>query len=142
MIDPGVYTFKITEAHIKVNKKEQKYLMLKLELLEGDSIGAVLSHTVVPWYEENWLHNIRSIFTEFDIQTYMLEYRDEDTLWVVSQLAVGEIVTGVVRQENVRFAKMYDYYGRSASSLDYPPGPYNSVYLTSKAIACQNLSEN
>lgn len=119
MLPKGYYNFKIIESNIKVNKQNKKFIQLKLEVQDGDFEGAVLYHHFIPWNEFNWMHNIKAIFTEQDIQTYMLEYRDEDTVWVVSQLALGELVRGKVRQER---------------ATTYVAVPYNSIYLSSKAI--------
>lgn len=119
MIDAGFYNFKIIESTIKVNKRHQKYISLKLEVQGGDYEGAILHHNFIPWNEFNWMHNIKSIFTEFDIETYMLEYSDEDTVWVVAQLALGEFVSGKVTQERAHL---------------YGGIPYNLVFLKSKAV--------
>lgn len=132
MIDPGTYKFKIIEANIKVNKQDKRYLQLKLEIQEGKWEGRVLIHHFIPWNTFNWMHNIKSIFTPEDIEIFMLEYYDENTMWVVCQLAVGELVTGKVKQE---VAGLY-----TTSSM--PPHRYNSVYLTSKVSACQSLSKS
>lgn len=122
MIDAGYYNFKIIESNIKVNKQNRKYINLKLEVQGGDYEGAVLYHNFIPWNDFNWMHNIKAIFTEHDILTYMLKCQDEDTVWVVSQLALGETVRGKVRQDRV------DIHGKYAGRL------YNSVYLSSKVI--------
>lgn len=119
MLDNGYYNFKIIESNIKVNKQNKKYIQLKLRVQDGDFEGEVLYHHFIPWNAFNWMHNIKAIFTEHDIQTYMLEYQDEDTVWVVSQLALGELVRGKVRQE---------------PATTYVAVSYNSVYLSSKAI--------
>lgn len=96
LIDKGTYNVKVTNVEIKVNKAEKKSLMLTLEIQdEGEYQHRKLWLVMAPWSDFNWMNTLKTFFTAHDIETYFLEYRDEDTLWVVSQLILGE--TGNVK---------------------------------------------
>lgn len=91
VIPRGFYKVKVTDANIKVNKANKKSIMLTLEVQdEGPYKSRRLWMSVVPWNDFNWMSGIKAFFTDDDIEMYMLECRDEDTIWVVCQLIVGE----------------------------------------------------
>lgn len=96
MIHKGNYEIKVIEANIKVNKDDKKYISLTLKVNSGPYQEHVIFANMVPWIKVNWMNNLNAFFTDEDISTYMLEYTDEDTMWVVSQLIVGEVSMGKV----------------------------------------------
>lgn len=103
MVPKGEYTFKVVNTQINVMRSKtknagKKYLYLTVEIQdEGPHKGERMWVSMAPWSDFNWLNNIKSFFSPSDIETYMLEERDEDTLWVVSQLILGEVAKGTVK---------------------------------------------
>lgn len=96
MIPKGHYEIKVIEANIKVHKDDKKFLALTLEINSGPYKEHVIYANMIPWSKFSWMNNLNAFFTDEDISTYMLEYTDEDTMWVVSQLIVGNVGLGKV----------------------------------------------
>lgn len=103
MIPKGEYTFKVVSVNIKemgakTKNFGKKYLLLKLEIQdEGPAKGGNSYLAIVPWSDFNWMNNIKSFFSDRDIEIYQLENRDEATLVVVSHLILGQIGKGTVK---------------------------------------------
>lgn len=103
IVAKGTYNVKVVNVTInemRANTKNQgkKYLLLKLEIQdEGPAKGGNRYLAIVPWSDFNWLNNIRSFFSDHEIEIYQLENRDEATLVVVSHLILGQIGKGTVK---------------------------------------------
>ena len=96
LIPKGRYSIKVVNAEIKVNKAHKKYIALTVEITDGPYKGQHVFSNMVPWYLFSWMSHLNAFFSIEEIKTYMLEYTDEDTIWVVCQLILGESAIGRV----------------------------------------------
>lgn len=115
MIPCGEYDFKVIGTEIKVNKAEKEFIHLTLEIQDDPYKGQCLWVVIVPWYEFNWMHNVKSLFTNHEIREWGLE-DSRNNLYAVASLAFERTTRGTVRPQEVN--------GKT----------YNAVFLKGKVL--------